>query len=58
MGQEVRTRYPEYNVLDKWSSPDWDDEGWRAYQSSRVLTRRRIAPSCRPRKRIDGLFSA
>jgi hypothetical protein len=19
------TRYPDYNVLDKWSSPDWDD---------------------------------
>ena len=21
-----RTRYPGYNVLDKWSSPDWDDQ--------------------------------
>ena len=21
-----RTRYPNYNVLDKWSSPDWDDQ--------------------------------
>jgi hypothetical protein len=20
------TRYPSYNVLDKWSSPDWDDQ--------------------------------
>jgi len=20
------TRYPNYNVLDKWSSPDWDDQ--------------------------------
>lgn len=26
MGQEFRTRYPGYNVLDKWSSPDWDDQ--------------------------------
>ena len=24
--QEFRTRYPGYNVLDKWSSPDWDDQ--------------------------------
>jgi hypothetical protein len=21
-----QTRYPEYNVLGKWSSPDWDDQ--------------------------------
>jgi len=21
-----QTRYPNYNVLDKWSSPDWDDQ--------------------------------
>lgn len=21
-----QTRYPSYNVLDKWSSPDWDDQ--------------------------------
>jgi hypothetical protein len=21
-----RTHYPDYNVLDKWSSPDWDDQ--------------------------------
>jgi len=21
-----KTRYPNYNVLDKWSSPDWDDQ--------------------------------
>ena len=26
MEQEFRTRYPGYNVLDKWSSPDWDDQ--------------------------------
>ena len=25
-----RTRYPGYNVLDKWSSPDWDDQTRRA----------------------------
>jgi hypothetical protein len=25
-GNEYRTRYPEYNVLDKWSSPDWDKQ--------------------------------
>lgn len=24
-GKEFQTRYPNYNVLDKWSSPDWDD---------------------------------
>jgi Gluconate 2-dehydrogenase subunit 3 len=24
--REFRTRYPGYNVLDKWSSPDWDDQ--------------------------------
>src|SRR5215216_786480 len=29
-----RTRYPNYNVLDKWSSPDWDD------QTRRVVRRR------------------
>ena len=28
--QEFRTRYPGYNVLDKWSSPDWDDQTRRA----------------------------
>lgn len=32
--QEFRTRYPNYNVLDKWSSPDWDD------QTRRVVRRR------------------
>jgi hypothetical protein len=27
MQEEVfNTRYPDYNVLDKWSSPDWDDQ--------------------------------
>lgn len=26
MSKEFRTRYPGYNVLDKWSSPDWDDQ--------------------------------
>jgi hypothetical protein len=24
--QTFQTRYPTYNVLDKWSSPDWDDQ--------------------------------
>lgn len=24
--QGFQTRYPNYNVLDKWSSPDWDDQ--------------------------------
>lgn len=24
--QEFQTYYPHYNVLDKWSSPDWDDQ--------------------------------
>jgi hypothetical protein len=32
--QEFRTRYPGYNVLDKWASPDWDD------QTRRVVRRR------------------
>jgi hypothetical protein len=29
------TRYPKYNVLDKWSSPDWDDQ-------TREVVRRRL----------------
>ena len=33
--QEFRTRYPAYNVLDKWSSPDWDDQ-------TREVVRRRL----------------
>jgi len=28
--ETFRTRYPNYNVLDKWSSPDWDDQTRRA----------------------------
>lgn len=24
--QEFRTRYPHYDVLNKWSSPDWDEQ--------------------------------
>jgi len=24
--QKFQTRYPDYDVLDKWSSPDWDDQ--------------------------------
>ena len=24
--QGFQTRYPRHNVLDKWSSPDWDDQ--------------------------------
>jgi hypothetical protein len=23
---QFQRRYPDYNVLDKWSSPDWDDQ--------------------------------
>ena len=23
---QFQTHYPDYNVLDKWSSPDWDDQ--------------------------------
>jgi hypothetical protein len=23
---QFQTRYPSYNVLDKWASPDWDDQ--------------------------------
>jgi hypothetical protein len=33
--QEFRTRYPGYDVLDKWSSPDWDDQ-------TRLAVRRRL----------------
>lgn len=32
--EQFRTRYPGYNVLDKWSSPDWDD------QTRRVVRKR------------------
>ena len=32
---QFRTRYPGYNVLDKWSSPDWDDQ-------TREVVRRRL----------------
>ncbi len=24
--QTFQTRHPDYNVLDKWSSADWDDQ--------------------------------
>lgn len=24
--KDFQTRYPDYNVLDKWSSPDWDEQ--------------------------------
>ena len=34
MEETFRTRYPNYNVLDKWASPDWDD------QTRRVVRRR------------------
>ncbi|MCA1849627.1 MAG: gluconate 2-dehydrogenase subunit 3 family protein [Acidobacteria bacterium] len=30
MEETFRTRYPNYNVLDKWASPDWDDQTRRA----------------------------
>jgi hypothetical protein len=33
--EEFRTRYPGYNVLDKWSSPDWDEQ-------TRAAVRRRL----------------
>lgn len=32
--RELRTRYPGSNVLDRWSSPDWDD------QTRRIVRRR------------------
>ena len=34
-GDTFRSRYPGYNVLDKWSSPDWDDQ-------TRDVVRRRL----------------
>jgi Gluconate 2-dehydrogenase subunit 3 len=33
--QQFRTRYPGFNVLDKWSSPDWDEQ-------TREVVRRRL----------------
>ena len=33
--KEFRSRYPGYNVLDKWSSPDWDDQ-------TRLVVRERL----------------
>ena len=33
--EPFRSRYPDYNVLDKWSSPDWDDQ-------TREVVRRRL----------------
>jgi len=33
--KEFRSRYPGYNVLDKWSSPDWDDQ-------TRAVVRQRL----------------
>jgi hypothetical protein len=33
--ETFRTRYPNYNVLDKWSSPDWDDQ-------TRAVVRQRL----------------
>jgi Gluconate 2-dehydrogenase subunit 3 len=32
---EFQSRYPGYNVLDKWSSPDWDDQ-------TRAVVRKRL----------------
>lgn len=34
-GQAFRSRFPDYDVLDKWSSPDWDDQ-------TRAVVRRRV----------------
>ena len=33
--KEFITRYPGYDVLDGWSSPDWDDQ-------TRAVVRRRL----------------
>ncbi|HYE15405.1 MAG TPA: gluconate 2-dehydrogenase subunit 3 family protein [Pyrinomonadaceae bacterium] len=33
--EEFITRYPGYNVLDRWSSPDWDDQ-------TRAIVRQRL----------------
>jgi hypothetical protein len=33
--EAFRSRYPDYNVLEKWSSPDWDDQ-------TREVVRRRL----------------
>ena len=33
--EPFRSRYPDHNVLDKWSSPDWDDQ-------TREIVRKRL----------------
>lgn len=33
--QAFQTHYPDYNVLDKWPSPDWDDQ-------TRAVVRKRL----------------
>lgn len=33
--EEFRSRYPDYDILAKWSSPDWDDQ-------TREVVRRRL----------------
>jgi len=45
MPDEFRSRYPGYDVLDKATSPDWDEQTWRVVQdritgdpSARFLT--------------------
>ncbi|HKG92247.1 MAG TPA: gluconate 2-dehydrogenase subunit 3 family protein [Gemmatimonadaceae bacterium] len=35
-GERFATRYPGYDVLDKWASPDWDEQ-------TRAVVRRRLA---------------
>lgn len=40
--EPIRSRYPHFNVLDKWATPDWDDQ-------TRAAIRRRLenVPSIR-----------
>jgi hypothetical protein len=44
--QEFRTRCPGYDVLDKWSSPDWDDQ-------TRQAVRRRLEEIPHPSKSVS-----
>ncbi|HEV8599012.1 MAG TPA: gluconate 2-dehydrogenase subunit 3 family protein [Gemmatimonadales bacterium] len=42
MSEEFRPRYPGYDVLDRWNSPDWDDP-------TREVVRRRLEGIPAPR---------
>jgi hypothetical protein len=37
MTDAFRSRYPDYNVLDKVNSPDWDEQTWMAVKERLML---------------------